>query len=462
MLITKVKKTIRKYHLLHAGDRVLVAVSGGPDSVCLLSVLQMFAKELDLTLHLAHLNHMFRGRESANDARFVTNLAQKAGIPATIEQVDVPAFCRERGLSAQAGAREVRYAFLDRLARSVGASRIATGHTATDQAETILMRLLRGAGISGLSAIPPKRGNIIRPLIESTRDDILAYLHTAALPFVSDSSNVKPIYTRNQIRMELLPLLKSFNPRIVETLAIEAALIRDEDDAMRSCLDDKASDIFVQENDIVVIKRNAFNNLFPALRRRILKKIADLCGMDSSRISMVQIEQALLFMAEAQTGRTMHLPPGLTIAREYDRFLVMTAGEAMAFSHSLAMPGLTAVPELGIEIEIAAENTETQVGDIQNYHWQAAFDYDKMGIPLTVRSRRPGDVFCPAGMGGRHKKLQDYLVDEKIPRRHRDRVPLLCSGDDIVWVLGFRIDERFLPGPGARRVMIIRVRNNNR
>jgi tRNA(Ile)-lysidine synthase len=462
MLITKVKKTIRKYHLLNKGDRVLVAVSGGPDSVCLLSVLQMFAKELDLTLHIAHLNHLFRGRESADDERFVAALAQKTGIPATIEQVDVPAFCRERGISAQEGAREVRYAFLDKVARSVEASRIATGHTATDQAETILMRLLRGAGISGLSAIPPKRGDIIRPLIESTRQEILAYLDTAALPFVSDSSNAKPVYTRNRIRMELLPMLKGFNPRIVETLALEAALIRDENEAMQSYLDDKASDVFMQENDKVVIKRTEFNNLLPAFRRRILKKTADICGVDSLRMSVIQIEQALLFMAETQTGRTMNLSPDLTIEREYDRFLVMATGATEVFSHAIAMPGLTEVPELGIEIEIAMEDPVTPILDRQNYRWQAVFDYDKMGLPLTVRSRRPGDVFCPSGMGGRHKKLQDYLVDEKIPRRHRDSVPLLCAGDDIVWVLGFRTDERFLPGPHSQRVMTVRVRGKER
>ena len=441
---------------------MLVSVSGGPDSVCLLQILLTLAQELDLTLHVAHLNHLFRGQESADDARFVSDLAHKTGIPATIEQVDVPAFCRERGLSAQSGAREVRYAFLDRVARSVGASRIATGHTATDQAETLLMRLLRGAGISGLSAIPPKRGNIIRPLIESTREEILTYLHASTLPFVSDSSNAKPVYMRNRVRMELLPLLKGFNPRIVEALSFEAALIRDEDEAMRFFLNEKASGVFMQENNTVIIKRTEFSNLLPALRRRILKKTADLCGTDSSQISMVQIEQALTFMDEAQTGRTMNFSPGLSIEREYDRFLIMATGAPTAFSRTIALTGLTAVPELGIEIEIGPGDPGSPVRNIQNYRWQALFDYDKMGLLLTVRSRRPGDVFCPSGMGGRHKKLQDYLVDEKIPRRIRDRVPLICSGDDIVWVLGYRTDERFLPGPASRRVMMIRVRDEAR
>jgi tRNA(Ile)-lysidine synthase len=178
--------------MLDPGDRVVIAVSGGPDSVCLLSVLHSLAKDLDLTLHVAHLDHMFRGKESADEALFVEGLAKKFNITATIEKMDVPAFCRDRGLSAQAGAREVRYGFLANVAETVGAARIATGHTAADQAETFLMRLVRGAGVSGLSAIPPKRGNIIRPLIEATREDVLGYLQSAGLDRV-DPSNAGPV-----------------------------------------------------------------------------------------------------------------------------------------------------------------------------------------------------------------------------------------------------------------------------
>src|SRR5512147_1215675 len=236
MLIEKINKTIRKHCMLERGDCIVVAVSGGPDSVCLAGVLRALARDYDLQLHLAHLDHMFRGAESAAEALFVKRLAEKLGIPATIEAVNVPDYCRERGLSSQAGAREVRYAFLNRVAGSIGAGKIALGHTANDQAETVLMRLIRGAGMHALAAIPPVRENIIRPLLDTTRGEILAYLNEENLTFVTDPSNEQPLYTRNRVRLEVLPTLEAINPRAVEALAAGAALLRDESAAMEELL----------------------------------------------------------------------------------------------------------------------------------------------------------------------------------------------------------------------------------
>jgi len=462
MLLIKIRETIKKYSMLGPGDRVVIAVSGGPDSVCLLSVLHSLAKDLDLTLHVAHLDHMFRGKESADEALFVEGLAKKFNIAATIEKIDVPAFCRERGLFAQAGAREVRYGFFASVAETVGAARIATGHTASDQAETFLMRLVRGAGVSGLSAIPPKRGNIIRPLIEATREDVLGYLRSAGLEFATDPSNAKPVYTRNRIRSDVLPVLREFNPRIVETLAAEASLLRDEDEAIEAYLAQMMKGMFDQEEGLIAIKRAEFNALPPAFRRRMFRLAAGLIGADSPVLSRVQVDEALGFIAGSQTGRAMRLPQGLRVEREYERFNLSKALEAEHFSHALEVPGTTSVPELGLHIEvILSDGGSAREPEDRNYRWQALFDYDKIKplLTLTLRDRRPGDRFCPAGMGGRSKKLQDYLVDEKVPRRKRDAVPLLCSGDDILWVVGFRTDVRFLPQANTKRVLVIRVRN---
>jgi tRNA(Ile)-lysidine synthase len=455
MLLTKIKETIGKYSLLGPGDRVVVAVSGGPDSVCLLAALRELSSELGISLHVAHLDHRFRGRESAAEARFVERLAQKLGIPSTIEEFDVPAYCRAHGLSAQAGAREVRYAFLERVMRSAGASRIAAGHTATDQAETFLLRLLRGAGVSGLAAIPPRRDAVIRPLLEVTREELMAYVKANELEYVSDPSNTKPLYTRNRIRMDVLPVLRRFNPRIIETLAAEAALLRGEDDFLETHARAVAAGIFEQTEDGIMVKRAAFNALHPALKRRLLRQIAGLAGVAVQGLSSVQVDEALAFMRNAQTGRNMLLPRGLSVLREYDRFIVRARTTVDAFSRTLAVPGRTAVPELGLEAEVALSPDGPGGKGNSNYQWQAAFDYDKMGTSLTLRNRRPGDRFCPSGMGGRHKKLQDFLVDEKVPRRRRDLVPLLVEGENILWVAGLRTDERFLPGPETKRVVFV-------
>jgi tRNA(Ile)-lysidine synthase len=460
MLLTKVKETIKKYSLLSPGDRVLVAVSGGPDSVCLLSVLQTFANDLDLTLHIAHLDHMFRGKESADEALFVSELARTSGIPATIEKFNVPAYCLERGLSPQEGAREVRYNFLQRAAKTARASLIATGHTANDQAETFLMRLIRGAGASGLSAIPPARENIVRPLIETTRDEVMKYLNERGLAFVTDSSNTKPVYTRNRIRMDVLPVLQRFNPRIVTTLAAEAGQLREEDEAVEGYCTTLSDSILLQKENAVFVKRNEFNTLPPAFRRRLLKKASDRAGMDSSGLSRIQIDEAIAFMAVAQTGRAMDLPPGLVIGREYDRFVLSARSGTQDFSHVIMIPGVTVIPELRMEIETLVAGQIPEEREDINYVWQALFDCDKIGPILTLRNRRPGDWFCPTGMGGKHKKIQDYFVDEKVPRRKRDLVPLLCSGEDILWIVGLRTDERFLANAETKKSLVVLARSN--
>jgi tRNA(Ile)-lysidine synthase len=213
---------------------------------------------------------------------------------------------------------------------------------------------------------------------------------------------------------------------------------------------------------IIAIKRAEFNALPPAFRRRMFRQAAGLIGADSPVLSRVQVDEALGFMAGSQTGRAMRLPQGLRMEREYERFNLSKAQEAEHFSHALAVPGTTSIPELGILIERILSDGGSACEEDKNYRWQALFDYDKIRplLTLTLRNRRPGDRFCPAGMGGRSKKLQDYLVDGKVPRRKRDAVPLLCSGEDILWVVGFRTDERFLPRPDAKRVLVVRVKDD--
>ena len=461
-LIDKVRKTISTYRMLSPGDRVVVAVSGGPDSVCLLLALLALATEYGLKLHIAHLDHRFRGSESAAEARFVDDLAKKLGLPATVEGRDVPAYCAERGLSAQAGAREVRYRFLQEAAGAAGAQRIALGHTANDQAETLLMRLIRGAGASGLSAMPPVREAFIRPLIDSTRTEVLAYLDEIGQDFVTDPSNMKPVYTRNRVRQEVLPVLERFNPRIVEALAAAADVLRSEDAAMESALVTVAERVLRRDGDAVRIDRTAFNSLLPALQRRVLRKALASCVSDGPRaLSWVQTEEAVGFMKEAQTGRSMELPGGLALTREYDNLIIGPRRSEPAFCVQLAVPGTTEIPSLALTVVAAIRESPPRAevdADQENYLWQAQFDYAKIASPLYLRNRRPGDWFCPAGMHGMRKKLQDFFVDEKVPRQGRAYAPLLATEQDLVWIVGMRTDGRFLAGPGTQTMLVVSIR----
>lgn len=466
MLITKIKNTISKYSMINPGDRVVVAVSGGPDSICLLNMLHGLSNDLHVSLHVVHLDHMFRGKESAREALFVADQAKTLGIPYTIEKIDVPAYCRERGLAAQAGAREVRYAFFSRVAADVKATRIATGHTASDQAETFLLRLIRGAGLRGLSGIPPKRENIIRPLIEVSREEILQYLAMNDIRSVSDSSNSKPVYTRNRVRKDLLPVLKQFNPRISETLAAAAELLREEDEAAERRLTELTAGIMEQQAAAVLIKREEFNRLPLVYRRRLLRKAVERAGENPARLSSLLLEEAVVFMSSAQTGRALHLLHRLQVAREYDVFIVRPEAAAKPYVRHLTVPGITPIAELGLEVETAIRERKSLQADeehdlAENYFWQAKFDYDKISPEIIVRNRQPGDWFCPAGMAGKSKKLQDFFVDIKLPRFKRDSVLLVTSGTDILWVTGFRLDQRFRPGEDTKRILVIQVRRSS-
>ncbi len=460
MLIEKVKRTIRKYGMLSSGDRVVVAVSGGPDSVCLLGVLRALAREYGLQLHIAHLDHMFRGAGSAADARFVELLAATSGIPATIEAIDVPAYCRVRGLSAQEGAREVRYRFLDRVAGSVGADKVALGHTANDQAETVVMRLVRGAGLEALSGIPPVREKIIRPLLDTTRAEILSYLKKAALDFVTDPTNTQTLYTRNRIRRNVIPELERLNPNAVAALAAGAALLRDESAALEELVAPVIDGLLRRDGESVRIDRRSFLSLFPAVRRRALRTAVASLGSSVSALSLVQTDEAVSFLEQAQSGRALDLPGGLILERSYDDIVVRPRPAIRAFCVPLPVPGTALLPELSLLVDAQVSEGPSPPATVGNYLWQAEFDYAKIALPLCLRSRRDGDRFCPVGMGGRGKKLQDYFVDEKIPRSRRDGIPLLASEADILWVAGLRTDERFLRGPGTKKYLIVTIREH--
>lgn len=461
LLITTARRTIAAQDLFSPNDLVVVAVSGGPDSVCLLSVLHTLSKDLGISLQVAHLDHMFRGEESAREARFVADLAGTLGLPATIDRRDVPSFCSRRGCSSQEGAREVRYAFLEDVANRIGAQRIAVGHTASDQAETVLLRLLRGAGLAGLSGMPPRRDRIVRPLIDVTRGQVMAYLAERGLPFVTDPSNTTPVYTRNRVRHEVLPVLELFNPRITETLAAEAAALREELIALDFAADRLLGPALQEDGDLTRIDRAALLVVPPALQRRAVRRAMDRLAPGSD-LSFVQTGEVLAFLQNARSGREMELPAGLVLAREYDSFIVRPATESLTFDRELAVPGLTGAPELCLDIETEVRKPAENRPETANYLWQAEFDYAKIALPLRLRSRRPGDILCPAGMGGRSKKLQDLFVDEKVPRQQRDRIPLLAMNGELLWVVGLRTDERFLPGPDTEQVLVVTIRDRRR
>ena len=434
MLLKKVQKTVARYGMLNPGERVVVAVSGGPDSMVLLHLLSLLQEPLALRLHVAHLDHGLRGKEGERDAAFVKDWAEKWGLSSTIGRVEV----RKTKGSLQEAARRARYRFLEEVAKEVGASRIALGHTQDDLAETVLINLMRGAGLKGLAGIPPAReGWIIRPLIETSRREVLAYAESHGVPFVVDASNLSGRYLRNRIRLKLLPTLAGYNPRVVEALARAALILREEDAYLSTLAEEALSSLLKGEEAALPIP--ALEGLHPALRRRVLREaFLRVSGLSLSWGKTLALEGLL----QAPSGR-LSLPGGAVALRGGEQLIFARKGapEGIEAVYPLPLEGEIELPAFGLLLRLKLLPKEAC--DLKAASsFCAFFDPQKMEEPLTIRAWRPGDRFFPLGLGG-SKKLQDFFVDLKIPRWRRRFTPLLLSGDQIAWVVGFRIDDRF-------------------
>jgi tRNA(Ile)-lysidine synthase len=460
---------IRRHRLISGGEKIVVAVSGGPDSVCLLYILAGLRDKLGISLHVAHLDHRLRGADSAADARYVARLARRLEIPATIESRDVRSYQAEHRLSPEEAAREVRYTFLGEVAAAVGADRVAVGHTADDHVETVLMHLLRGSGTQGLRGLLPatrwKAGGfdftVIRPLLEMTRAETNAYCRRHRLSPRSDVSNLSSGPFRNKIRLHLLPELKKYNPRISEALLRTARIAADDLDYIEGQALRQKDRVVRQEEGSVVFDKKEFLALPPALKRNLLRHAIEKLLGNLMDIESGHIEDIVNALAKP-AGKTISLPEGLGFTIEHDRYVLARDPAALCpfpateKEVELRVPGQTSIP--GGNIEASVISPPEKIALPEN-GLTACFDYEKTGDRLTVRCRRPGDRFRPLGMLI-DKKLNEFMIDTRVPRAWRDRVPIVSSPGQIIWVVGYRIDERVKVTVETRRVLIIRFVNS--
>ena len=450
-LISRVVDVVRREGLIRPNDRVLAAVSGGPDSVCLLTVLTELRESgrmPGLQVHVAHVNYGLRGKESDQDEAFVRELAARFGAPVSCTRV---ALGSHPSGSLQRHARDVRYAFFERVLREYGLTTVATGHTADDQAETILMWLLRGTGTVGLAGIPVMREGrgIIRPLLGVNRSEALDYLRSWGIPYRIDASNATAIYRRNRIRHEVLPLLRSFNPRIVEGLARQADILAAEAAILDEAERERWRDILVTASPGRVVVSCKWLVAYPlGLRRRLVRRALASAKGSAQGFTFRHVSQ-ILGMLEGRDRRRLALPRGFRVGRDGDHLTVEYGSSGMPGVTGpewqpgvpLSIPGEVHLGQGGRRLIAAQDQCEGQRVDTDRS--MVVVDADRLGGPLTVRSWKAGDWFCPSGMGGHRKKLQDFFVDEKIPRNGRDSVPLVVAPVGIVWVVGYRGDERF-------------------
>ncbi|MFO8009716.1 MAG: tRNA lysidine(34) synthetase TilS [Dehalococcoidia bacterium] len=450
-LQSKVKAFMKEKGLLEGGGTLLVGVSGGADSVCLLHLLNSISQAGELDLHVAHLDHQIRGTESEADAAYVADLSRKLGIKATVESRDVRKYQAENRCSLEEAAREVRYSFFADVSERINASAVAVGHTADDQAETIIMHLIRGTGLSGLKGMRPlsrwclpdgRLLTVVRPLLEVTHEEAVSCCQEAELYPRTDSSNLSPEYLRNRIRAEIMPVLAEYNPNVVESVARTARIVADHIDWVEAEVGCVYGSVIKEIPGGVAIDNDSFNSLAPALRRNLLRRvIRDMAG-SLRDIELVHIESLMDVLARP-AGKELALPYGLTLYGDYEQSYI-TAGKSpleilppIEGEHRLRIPGETVVPGWRVKADVLPGKPEV----IEEGDFTAFIDLDLAGGDLIVRSRHEGDRFQPLGMDD-IKKLKDFMIDARIPRVWRDRVPLVCSAGTIVWVVGWRIDHR--------------------
>ena len=451
-LTETVRSTIIRHRMVVPGGMVVAAVSGGPDSMAMLHVLRELSPELGISIAVAHLDHGFRP-EAADESRFVAAEAERIEVPFVSEKAGLKESLRENPENKQNAARNARYGFLERVADSLGASRIAVGHTADDQAETWLMRELRGSGAGGLSSIPPVRGRIIRPLIDVSRDDIMDYLAFKQVGSITDQSNLQPVYLRNRVRLELIPLLKKYNPKVVEALNHSVDILRAEDEFLTAYTDGLLPGLLSGSGpDVYELDLNAFMGLPAAIKRRVLRQLIERLKGDLLGIGFGHIIDAE-GMASAETGKGVDLPGDIRVERSYGRLLVYRmAHMQQEYCLRLPVPGTVELPGAAGKLEASL----AEHGLIPPYDaYTAILDLEKISTGLTVRNRRPGDIFCPEGMEG-SKKVKEYFIDSKVPRMERDMVPVLVCGNDVVWLAGRRRDRRFLAGKDCTNPVLVK------
>jgi len=510
-----VRREIESGQLLDAGTGLVVGVSGGSDSLCLLHILMRLRREFDLSLHVAHLNHCLRGEEADEDMIFVALLTMAWGLPCIIEVSDVASVAQRRHMSLEEAARNVRYGFLMNVAHRVGAAAVAVGHHADDQSETVLMHFLRGAGIGGLKGMLPciemsdvrvldsnrphlasrSATRLVRPLLTVPRAAIEQYCQDHDLKPRFDRSNLDTTIFRNRLRHELLPLLETYNPNIRALLQRTAAVVAADHQLITSLLNDAWAETVIEENDHgIAFDLGAWRALPLALQRATVREAAFRQRPQIRDVDFVHVEHALEVGNKGSTGARAILPQGLVMSVGYDALRLSDCKQEPPIPNwpllwcddpvPVTLSGNTFLPDrlekapVGDETKAIAggedKRTKWSLEALQwqgepssafnnTDRWTAYLDADRLRSHLVLRRRLPGDRFQPLGMGGRSVQISDFMINAKVPQHLRERIPLLVQEQssspreaEIAWLVGWRIDERVKVTKKTRNVVRLR------
>jgi tRNA(Ile)-lysidine synthase len=437
-------------------DKVIVAVSGGPDSICLLHILYVLHKKLNIALVAAHVNHCLRGSEADEDESYVRNFCRNLGIGFRSLKIDINNVAREKNISCESAGREERYKFFKKLKSELGAQKIAIAHNANDQAETILMRVIRGTGLDGLTGIRPVRDDVfVRPLIHTTRAEIERYCDKNGLQPRIDKTNFQNVFSRNKIRLELIPYIrKNFNENIIEVLNRFSDTIKIDNDYLEYISREKFKKYCDIKPEKVIISKEAFLEQKAILTRIIRFSLRSVAGSlkDFERIHIFNV----IKIQKHHTGKELMLPNNILAVNSYGNMIIRKNSIKTSMSclkqYKLKI-GCNCISDVNSKIYLNLTNKRSYLHSGQNKFIQY-FDYDKIQGDIILRNRKKGDRIIPLGMTG-NKKLKNLFIDLKIPREERDNVPLICFGDKVGWVVGYRISELFKVDRNSKIILAI-------
>jgi tRNA(Ile)-lysidine synthase len=459
-LEVQVRRTIRKNNMITAGEHVLVAVSGGADSIALLICLHKLAPHLGISLTAAHLNHRIRGAEADDDEEFVRRMCSDLAIPFVSEAMEVKQLADEAKQNLEEFARRKRYDFLRSTAHRIGAQKIAVGHSLNDQAETALFRFIRGSGIEGLSGIHPIVDDlVIRPLLECTRDSIRQYLKEQRIAYREDSTNADLRYARNRIRRELLPYLENnFNPRLASTIAREAGLARETWSFIEAQAMEAFNRLHCRIANGISIKVKGLLELHAALQKQVLRQALKACQGSLSGITAIHIQNLLSICATEHSGDQIKLPRGSMAVRQFEDLLLLKRPleTCPEFNYRLDIPGKCHIAEIGAWLQstiCSAPDLKAMKG---KRFMQAFLKPSHLPQSLTIRSRMPGDRYGGSG----HRKVKKMLIDGKIPQSQRSALPMVTTGDSVIWIPGFRPARGYESSPESKNSVRIELIRN--
>ncbi|GFP77947.1 tRNA lysidine(34) synthetase TilS [Clostridium fungisolvens] len=459
----KVINFIREHHMIKNGDKVLVALSGGPDSVCLLHVLYMMRHELGITLGAAHINHLLRGDDSFEDESYVEKMCSSLGIPCFIKRINIESMAKEKSISSEMAGREARYEFFSQVIKEEGFDKVAIAHNANDQAETILMRVMRGTGIDGLVGIKPIRDEIyIRPILCITREEIEDYCVSNNLNPRIDRTNLESIYSRNKVRLEMIPFIKNnFNKDIVESLNRLALLANIDSEYIDKSSEDMYFKFCKEKAGTIIINKDAFH-IHEALLTRLIRKSIFYVSGATYNFEMKHIYDIIL-LQEGKTGKNINLPNNIVAENSYGDIIISIRKfeECKSIEFIISKQDLDEkivenlrLNGLMYDVVLQVRQNDTKI-DLNSSDLIKYFDYDKIKQKIIIRNRKNGDKIKPLGMTGT-KKIKDIFIDNKVPNSLRDEIPLVCFDNHISWVVGLKISDLFKVNKNTKNILQIR------